>query len=150
MPYRAQIDDRGVITKYKDTDTGEVISAKEFERRMTAQSGGYYMDTQVPHQQQMYAVPPQQQGMYSGGGVAPAFQYSQQNVSAGPQGFAPMLGSPQAAGIGQPAVPMAQAPQAVNSMAPAAMPGQMPGQMAGQMPGQMPMQAAAPAAGSPL
>ena len=43
MPYRAQIDDRGVISRYKDTDTGETISSKEYERRIMAQQGGYYM-----------------------------------------------------------------------------------------------------------
>ena len=73
MPYRAQIDEHGAITKYKDTDTGEVISAKEFERRLSSQNGGYYM-APPPSQPQMYAVPPAQQGMYSGGALAPGFQ----------------------------------------------------------------------------
>lgn len=41
MSWRAQIDDRGVITRYKDLDTGEVISAKEYERRLQMQSGQY-------------------------------------------------------------------------------------------------------------
>lgn len=39
MPYRAQIDDHGVITRYKDTDTGQVISAKDYERMMMMQQG---------------------------------------------------------------------------------------------------------------
>src|SRR6185503_6833902 len=96
MPYRAQIDDRGVITKYKDSDTGEVISAKEFERRLTQQNGGYLM-APAPSQAapQMYAVPPAQQGAYSGNGVAPLFQYNQQQQGQQPQGFAPMVTSNQ-------------------------------------------------------
>ncbi|MBX9725290.1 MAG: hypothetical protein K2X81_28055, partial [Candidatus Obscuribacterales bacterium] len=63
MGYRAQIDDRGVITKYKDTDTGEVITAQEFQRRQGLQQGGYYMAA-PPQQQQMMAVPPAHQGVY--------------------------------------------------------------------------------------
>lgn len=43
MTWRAQIDDRGVITRYKDTDTGEVISAKEYERRQQMQAGQYVL-----------------------------------------------------------------------------------------------------------
>jgi type IV secretory pathway TraG/TraD family ATPase VirD4 len=33
MGFKAQIDETGHITRYKDTDTGEVISAKEYARR---------------------------------------------------------------------------------------------------------------------
>lgn len=43
MSWKAQIDDRGVITRYKDTETGEVISAKEYERRMQMQHSTYSM-----------------------------------------------------------------------------------------------------------
>ncbi len=56
MSWRAQIDDRGVITRYKDNDTGEVISAKEYERRLQMQQGQYLLapGSNVP---QMTAVP---------------------------------------------------------------------------------------------
>ena len=105
MPYRAQINERGVITKYKDTDTGEVITAQEFERRLTQQQGGYYV-APPPTQPQMYANPPaSQQGVYGGGGVAPLFQAHQQNLG-NPQGYgqvatpAPAGGYPAAAYAG--------------------------------------------------
>ncbi len=39
MSWRAQIDDRGVIARYKDLESGEVISAKEYERRQQMQQG---------------------------------------------------------------------------------------------------------------
>jgi hypothetical protein len=41
MSWKAQINDRGVISRYKDMDTGEVVSAKEYARRMQMQAGGY-------------------------------------------------------------------------------------------------------------
>jgi hypothetical protein len=39
MPWRGQINDRGVITRFKDTETGEVVSAAEYQRRMQMQDG---------------------------------------------------------------------------------------------------------------
>jgi hypothetical protein len=57
MPFRPQIDEKGVITRYKDTDTGEYISAKEYERRVMMQHGGYSYQMQ-PSMPQMYATPP--------------------------------------------------------------------------------------------
>jgi len=41
MSWKAQINDRGVITRYKDVDTGEVISAQDYARRAQMQTGGY-------------------------------------------------------------------------------------------------------------
>lgn len=41
MSWRAQMNDRGTITRYKDSDTGEVISAKEYDRRMLMQQSHY-------------------------------------------------------------------------------------------------------------
>jgi hypothetical protein len=41
MSWKAQINDRGVITRYKDVDTGEVISAADFARRAQLQTGSY-------------------------------------------------------------------------------------------------------------
>lgn len=113
MGYRAQIDDHGQITRYKDTDTGEVISAREFERRIMSQQGGYSMGS-APGVPQMYAPPAG--GSYGGysSNVAPAFQGAQQQ-----QGAQQLQGAPQQ-----------QAPQYEQS---AAQPNyQQPGQMAGQ------------------
>lgn len=39
MGWRQQINERGMVTGYRDTDTHETISLKEYERRMQMQSG---------------------------------------------------------------------------------------------------------------
>jgi len=39
MPWRGQINDRGVITRFKDSETGESVSAAEYQRRMGMQDG---------------------------------------------------------------------------------------------------------------
>jgi hypothetical protein len=57
MPYRAQIDDHGVVTRYKDSDTGEVISAKEYERRLMTQQGQYVMAPGQNRLPQMQSAP---------------------------------------------------------------------------------------------
>jgi type IV secretory pathway TraG/TraD family ATPase VirD4 len=41
MTWRTQINDKGVVTHYSDADTGQSISAREYERRMVTQPGGY-------------------------------------------------------------------------------------------------------------
>jgi len=109
MSWRAQIDDRGSITRYKDTDTGETISAKEYERRQQMQSGqtlvqpsyslpqmtaasgngGYVMSTPgfsnaVPTDPTMPAIPVQPSMPASGMPAAP---------QAAPPGFAQSTGS---------------------------------------------------------
>lgn len=65
MGFKAQIDESGKITRYKDTDTGEVISAKEFERRSMQQmqvqpaySPYPSMQTGAPMAMPMYASAP--------------------------------------------------------------------------------------------
>ncbi|MBI4534475.1 MAG: type IV secretory system conjugative DNA transfer family protein, partial [Candidatus Melainabacteria bacterium] len=63
MTWRAQIDDRGVVTRYKDAETGEVISAKEYERRLQMQ-GGQFLS---PH-----GALPQMSAVSGGSGVAVA------------------------------------------------------------------------------
>jgi type IV secretory pathway TraG/TraD family ATPase VirD4 len=74
MSWRAQIDDRGVIARYKDLESGEVISAKEYERRMQMQQGQYLMapSSGVP---QMTAMPPGSGYVmaqpHEGGGMSP-------------------------------------------------------------------------------
>lgn len=74
MSWRAQIDDRGVIARYKDLDTGEVISAKEYERRMQMQQGQYLM-APTNGSPQMVAMPPGSGYVmaqpHEGGGMSP-------------------------------------------------------------------------------
>jgi len=41
MGWRPQINERGVIARFSNSDTGEVISAQEYERRMQTLQGGY-------------------------------------------------------------------------------------------------------------
>lgn len=38
MSWKAQIDESGRLTRYKDSETGEVISDKEYARRMQMQT----------------------------------------------------------------------------------------------------------------
>lgn len=124
MGYRAQIDDHGQITRYKDTDTGEVISAREFERRIMSQQGGYMGGGAPGYSQQapqMYANPAQAvapPGSTYSSNVAPMFQSAQQSGFAGnPQTYQPYPGSQpqgmqpqgmQQQGMPQQAMPMGQ------------------------------------------
>ncbi|HEY9760371.1 MAG TPA: type IV secretory system conjugative DNA transfer family protein [Oculatellaceae cyanobacterium] len=39
MTWRQQMNDKGVITQYKDSDTGEILTAAQFEQRMQAANG---------------------------------------------------------------------------------------------------------------
>ncbi len=41
MSWRPQINDRGVIVRFSNSDTGEVITTQEYERRMQMLQGGY-------------------------------------------------------------------------------------------------------------
>jgi hypothetical protein len=41
MGWRPQLNERGVITRFSNSDTGEVISAQEYERRVQTLQGGY-------------------------------------------------------------------------------------------------------------
>lgn len=47
MGWRPQINERGVITRFSNSDTGEVISASEYERRMQTLQGGYTPDYSI-------------------------------------------------------------------------------------------------------
>lgn len=88
MPYRAQIDDKGIVARYKDTDTGEVISAKEFERRIMMQQGGMSYPGHMP---QMQAMPPNHPGM-----VSPPGMVSNDGFHPyGGQGMSPLAPQPQ-------------------------------------------------------
>jgi hypothetical protein len=136
MPWRAQIDERGVVSRYKDTETGEVISAKEFERRSMMQAGGYQSGSG-----QM--MPSMTAGMspYAGGhtdGVAPTYGgggFNSSGAGVAPlaqpgYGQQPMMG-------GQPGMMMGGQPGMMGGqpgMAPQAMPGQQPGYTGWQPP----------------
>ncbi len=41
MSWRPQLNEKGVITRFSNSDTGEVISAQEYERRMQTLQGSY-------------------------------------------------------------------------------------------------------------
>jgi hypothetical protein len=43
MTWRAQMNDRGTIARYRNTDTGETITAKEYERRLQMQDNQYLL-----------------------------------------------------------------------------------------------------------
>ena len=66
MTWRAQIDDRGAVTRYKDTDSGETISAKEYERLQQMQVG---RPAALP---QMTATPGVPMAVTDGGGFTSA------------------------------------------------------------------------------
>jgi hypothetical protein len=83
MGWKTQIDERGVVTRYRDTDTGECISPQEFERRMQMGQMQY-----TPAQPAMQAMPPGMAGTYSAvGGGQP-----QGMPQAMPQGMGTMGG----------------------------------------------------------
>jgi hypothetical protein len=110
MTWKAQMNERGVIQSFRDTDTGEQVSVKEFERRMQMQGaigpndGSLQMQPAYP---QSYPVPGSeaaiQQGMQSGmqPGMQTATQPGMQPYQAQP--------APQTYATGAPA-PYQQAP----------------------------------------
>lgn len=167
MPLRPQMDERGIITRYKDTDTGEIISAKDLQRRMMMQDGMYQsgsgaplpsMQGMLPQSHANDGVAPQQynHGMSpysgsggipninsSGGGVAPLFHTTQ--PQAQPYGGMQPGAMPQGGGMMQPSqmAPGWSAPTGVPSLEgnnPLVMPGaqMLSGQSAA--PGAMPAQ----------
>src|SRR6516225_10207137 len=90
MTWRTQINEKGVVTRYCDTDSGEVISPKEYERRMQMQQGGYSNGSSMPG---MYSS--QSQGIaggptYATGAVGPG----QLPVYAPVPGQDSMIGQP--------------------------------------------------------
>ncbi|MBK9143597.1 MAG: type IV secretory system conjugative DNA transfer family protein [Candidatus Melainabacteria bacterium] len=89
MTYRQQTDERGNIVQYKDIDTGEVISAKEYQRIMQMQQG-------LPQAHGQLMAPPQGQEQMIPLPQA-AQPYGAQSHYAAPQGYA----APQAYGAPQ-------------------------------------------------
>lgn len=83
MTWRQQMNDKGVITQYKDSDTGEILTAAQFEQRMQAangmaeDSGSLTANSPAAAQPQgMMAPAPSPMGGMTpspmGGGMAPA------------------------------------------------------------------------------
>lgn len=81
MSWKAQINDRGVITRYKDDVTGQVISAKEFERQSQMQPApaAYPSHPSMQSGMPLYAAP----ASAYGGGAAPG-GYAQHSASLPP------------------------------------------------------------------
>jgi type IV secretory pathway TraG/TraD family ATPase VirD4 len=175
MSWRAQIDDRGVIARYKDLDTGEVISAKEYERRQQMMQGQYLTapNTALPQMtaapaltggsgyvmakpndglpypgNSPYAAAPSNGGLMAPQGMVPQGMAPQGMVPQGmvPQGMAPQGMVPQGM------APQGMAPQGMvpQGMAPQGMmqPGMVPGGMPGAESAGVPQQS--PAGQSPL
>lgn len=100
MSWRPQLDERGVCVRYKDTETNEVVTAKEYDRRMQMQSsmGGTTMAPGFSAGQSAggYAMPVG--GSYAqpvGGSYAqPGGGYPQAAPSAYPQQSAGMVPPP--------------------------------------------------------
>lgn len=106
MPIRPQMNERGVITRYKDTDTGEVLSVAEYERRVTMHSGSY-MHSPSPSIPHLEHQPPVHghHGIYSSG-VAPIYSQTQQQY---PANQTPANQYPATQASGAPAYPAAPA-----------------------------------------
>ena len=110
MTYRAQMNDRGVITRYKDIDSGETISAKEYERRQQMQHSAQFITPGLP---QMTAAG-QGSGVGGPSGVYPSQYLSpvgNQELVPPPPTTAPLGAAPTAmpAPMAQPVAPMAPA-----------------------------------------
>ncbi|HEY9718659.1 MAG TPA: type IV secretory system conjugative DNA transfer family protein [Trichormus sp.] len=158
MGWKTQIDERGVVTRYRDTDTGECISPQEFERRMQMGQLQYQPAQQaqtmqaMPAQSPMQAMPPgmagtysamsgaQPQGMGTMGGANPGGQMMNAQLGAAQQMMGGQLNAAQNA--------MGQLSQ-INQQASAGLASQAPGMPAAPaVPGMAP--ALASDAGNPL
>src|SRR5271156_1322674 len=93
MSWRPQINEKGIITRYKDLDTGRVRSVSDYQRRMQMQMGGYSGAPGMSQQPGLVAAPPAAapgapmgQTMYpaAGGNQDPSAM-----PAAAPQGYAP-------------------------------------------------------------
>jgi type IV secretory pathway TraG/TraD family ATPase VirD4 len=73
MPWRTQINEKGVVTRYQDTDSGDVMTAHDYERRMQMQMGGYSGSPGLT------AAPPGPGGSLQGGQKALIYPSSQYN-----------------------------------------------------------------------
>jgi hypothetical protein len=71
MTWRTQINEKGAITRYVDTDTGETISAREYQRRMQMQQGNYSTAPIMPGMYPTGAYPSPGGNGYTAGGIPP-------------------------------------------------------------------------------
>jgi len=138
MTWKAQINERGVISSYRNTDTGEQISAKDFERMMQMQGsvgapdGSMQMQPSYPQTYpQTYAQPGMQPGVQPGGHYTMDPAGGMQPYQAQP--------APQTYATGAPApyqqAPPAGYPQTMQpGYAPVASPGSSPLVQAGAAP----------------
>lgn len=144
MGWRAKMNEMGVVTHFRDQDTGEVITVKEYERRMQMQSAPSAYGA-------MGSGTLQSAPAYPGGGYPvqqgyPAPMAGQQMPAPGgyPGGFAPTTGYPTQPGMMPGAMAPSSAPnpwiQPGATVLNGAATGQMPqhGQMIPTQPGQMP------------
>ena len=126
MSWKAQMNEKGFISSYRNTDTGEQISAKDFERMMQMQGSvgapdGSQMQSSYP---QTYAQPAMQPGMQP---------YATDPSTGGMQPYQPQP-APQTYATGAPA-PYQQAPAAgYPQMAPTASSGSSPLVQSGAIP----------------
>lgn len=108
MSWKAQMNEKGFISSYRNTDTGEQMSARDFERMMQMQGSVGAPDGSMPMQSsypQTYAQPGMQPSMQPGmqPGMQPSMQPGMQPYQAQP--------APQTYATGAPA-PYQQAPPA--------------------------------------
>jgi type IV secretory pathway TraG/TraD family ATPase VirD4 len=93
MSWRPQINEKGIVTRYKDLDTGQVLSVSDYQRRMQMQMGGYSGAPGMSPQPGLVAAPPAAapgapmgQAMYPAAG---GLQDPSAMPAAAPQGYAP-------------------------------------------------------------
>jgi type IV secretory pathway TraG/TraD family ATPase VirD4 len=84
MTWRARINDKGVITQYSDAETGETISAREYERRLETQQGSYSSSSPLTSMQSIGGRPTiNDRGVYNNlGAVDPSYNAAP-TISAG-------------------------------------------------------------------
>jgi type IV secretory pathway TraG/TraD family ATPase VirD4 len=121
MSWKAQINERGVVTRYKDIDTGEVVSVAEYERRTQMQMGGYSSAGYANGGGSLVSAPVASSGYPSG---APGAYYPSTYGNQGSAGV-PLSASVPAAGPGQYSAPGGQT--AMSDPAPVSSPLIQPG-----------------------
>ena len=132
MSWKAQIDEAGRITRYKDTETNEVISAKEFERRSQMQQVQSYSPYPSMQTGQPMMMPMPMYGGHPGAAQAYPVQPMQTGRPVG-QDLSQHLINQGVQQAPQP-MPMQAMPMQSMPMQPMGQPMGHPGQMGGQSP----------------
>jgi hypothetical protein len=152
MGWRAQMNERGVVTHFRNLDTGEIVTARQFEHMNQMQSsadGGAYMAPSVDGSMAPAMAPGMTNTMSPG--MAPGMSPGMAPMQGGMVGNLPTNTAPPAHNpfvqpgavvfgpngqpMNAPLAPQGQMPPA--QMAPAQMQPGMPGHMAQHMPGQI-------------